>query len=321
MGRFFVRRFLVYVAVALLVTVLIFALSELAPGDVADWLYNPDLNLSYEQVQLIKEMMGLDESPVTRYTKWLGQAVRGNLGYRLVNGDAVGPLIVTRLKRTLVLGGLATLVGMTLGLSLGIITALHKYSWFDHLISVLAFVGISVPAFFTGILGLYVFGLKLKWFPMGGISTVGAGPNDVWDYIHHLILPAALLSTNHIAGYYRYMRMSMLEVLHADYLTTARAKGMRERTVILAHALRNAMLPLVTVIGLSIPGLFGGAVFIETIFMWPGMGMLFVEAVGSRDYPLIMGIAMLTTVVVLMANLCADVAYSLVDPRIRLEAK
>jgi len=320
MGRYFLRRLVLYIPVALLVTILVFALADLAPGDPSDWLYSPELNMTYDEIQAIKESMGLNQSPVTRYVQWLGQAVRGNLGYRLKNNDPVGPLIMTRLKRTLILGGVATAFGIIVGLSLGIYTALHQYSWFDHLASVLAFLGISMPAFFVGILGLYIFGLKLEWFPIGGITTAGGDPNDVGDFLYHLILPAALLSSNHVAGYFRYMRMSMLEVLHADYLTTARAKGMRERVVILSHALRNAMLPVVTIIGLSIPGLFSGALFIETIFTWPGMGMLFIDGVNSRDYPLIMGVTLVMTIVILLANLITDMAYSLVDPRIHLEA-
>jgi len=321
MGRYFVRRLLVYIPVGLLVTLLVFILADLAPGDPADWLYSPELNMTYEEIQAIKESMGLNRPPLVRYIQWLGQALRGNLGYRTKNGDPVGPLIAVRLGRTLILGGVATTFGIVVGLSLGIYTALHQYSWFDHLSGALAFLGISMPAFFVGILGLYIFGLKLEWFPIGGITTAGGDPSDVKDFLYHLILPAALLSSNHVAGYFRYMRMSMLEVLHADYLTTARAKGMRERIVILAHALRNALLPVVTVIGLSIPGLFGGALFIETIFAWPGMGMLFIDGVNARDYPLIMGVALVMTTVILLANLLTDIAYSLVDPRIRLEAK
>ncbi|MBM3187425.1 MAG: ABC transporter permease [Chloroflexi bacterium] len=321
MGRYFLRRLLIYIPVGLLVTLLVFTLADLAPGDPADWLYSPELNMTYEEIQAIKESMGLNQSPVVRYVQWLRQTAQGNLGYRMKNGDPVGPLIATRLKRTLVLGGVATAFGIIVGLGLGIYTALHQYSWFDHLSGVLAFLGISMPAFFVGVLGLYIFGLKLQWFPIGGITTPGGDPDDLRDFLYHLILPAALLSSNHVAGYFRYMRMSMLEVLHADYLTTARAKGMRERIVILRHALRNALLPVVTVIGASIPGLFGGAVFIETIFSWPGMGMLFIDGVNARDYPLIMGVTLVMTSVILLANLLTDIAYSLVDPRIRLETR
>lgn len=320
MGRYFIRRLLVYIPVALLVTVIIFTLADLAPGDAADWLFSPELNLTYEEKQAIKDSMGLNKSPAVRYVQWLGQAVQGNLGYRIKNGDPVGPLILVRLQRTLVLGGVATAFGIIVGLSLGIYAALHQYSWFDHISGVVAFLGISMPAFLLGILGLYIFGLKLQWFPIGGMTTAGGDANDMGDFLHHLVLPAALLSSNHVAGYFRYMRMSMLEVLHADYLTTARAKGLREGNVILVHALRNALLPVVTIIGLSVPGLFGGALFIETIFTWPGMGMLFIDGVTSRDYPLIMGVALVMTTVILLANLLTDMVYSLVDPRIRLRS-
>ena len=298
---------------------LVFTLSVLAPGDPADWLNNPEMNLSAQQIQAAREAMGLDKPPPVRYALWLGHVLHGDFGYRLKDGVPVGPLVVQRIERTLILSGLAVLIGIVVGISLGIYTALHQYSWMDYLATTLALIGVSSPAFFVAILGLWVFALTLKWFPVGGMSTVGGNPNDVLDFLRHLILPAILLSTNQIAGYFRYMRMSMLEVIHADYLTTARAKGLPERVVILQHALRNALLPIITIAGMNLPRLLGGALFIETIFAWPGMGLLFIDGVQSRDYPLIMAITLILAAVILLGNLVTDVTYSLVDPRIRLE--
>lgn len=318
MGVYILRRLFVYIPLLFLVTIIVFALALAAPGDPADWLNTPELNLSFEQVQAMRESMGLTDPPPVRYAKWLGEVVQGNFGFRLKNGDAVGPLIAVRLQRTLFLTGSAMTIGIVFGLTLGIYSALNRYSILDHLATTLTFMGISVPAFVVGIIGLWLFALKLGWFPVGGIMTPGANPNDWQDFFRHLILPALLLSTNQVASYFRYMRMSMLDVLHAEYLNTARAKGLRPTRVIFVHALRNALLPIITIIGLSIPSLFGGALFIETIFSWPGMGLLFIDGVNSRDYPLILAITLIAATVILLANLLTDITYSLVDPRIRL---
>lgn len=318
-GRYVLRRLLIYIPVLLLITIIVFGLSLLAPGDPVDWLNNPEQPMSAAQLQAAREAMGLDKPAPVRYALWLGNVVRGNFGYRLKNGDAIGPLVLQRLERTLILSGLASLIGIVIGLSLGIYTAWHQYSIIDYLATTAALIGISSPAFFVAILALWFFALDLRWFPVGGLTTVGTSPSNVPNFLQHLILPALVLSTNQIAGYFRYMRMSMLEVIHADYLTTARAKGLRSRTVILTHALRNALLPVVTFIGMNVPLLLGGALFTETIFAWPGMGLLFYDGVTSRDYPLIMAMTLVLAAIILLANLLTDVTYSLIDPRIRLD--
>lgn len=319
MARYCARRLLVCIPLLVLVTVAVFALALLTPGDPADALHNPELELTAEQIQAMREAMGLTQPAPERYARWLGQLLRGDFGYRLTNGDAIGPLLVTRLERTILLSGLALMLGVGAGLTLGIVSALRRYDPFDHAATALAMVGIATPDFLVGVMGLWLFAVTLGWFPVGGLTTAGADPHDVGDFIVHLILPVVVLGASQVAGFYRYARMSMLEVLQADYLITAHAKGLSAHRVILTHALRNALLPIVTVVGLSLPRVFGGAVFVEALFNWPGMGLLFLDGVHSRDYPLILGLTLILATVVLLANLVTDVAYALVDPRIRYQ--
>jgi len=320
--RYFIRRLIVYIPLALLISIIIFALSLAAPGDPADWLNNPELEFTPEQIEAMRERLGLNDPPPVRYLKWLREISQGNLGYRLKDNQPIGPLLWQRMVRTLLFTGGSTLIGLIVGITLGIYVALHQYSFLDYLLAGLSFLGISIPAFILGIVALWIFSLKLKWFPVGGMTTLrgSASANSIGDFLYHLILPMSLLGIIQITGYFRYMRMSMLETLHADYLVTARAKGLRNSRIYLVHALRNALLPLLTIIGMRIPGLLAGALFLESIFSWPGMGLLFIDGVNSRDYPLIMAQTLIIAVAVLFANLLTDMAYAMIDPRIRLEA-
>lgn len=318
MSRYILRRLLISIPVLLSITVIVFALTELAPGDVTDFFINPELEMTPADMELLRARLGLDAPAPIRYLRWLNEALHGNLGYRFKNGDDVAWIIGQRLKATLLLIGAALVFGAVVGIALGVFTGLRQYSFWDFTLTGLSFVGISMPAFISGIFGLYFFSVKLKWFPSGGMWTVGQD-RSLGDLLYHLVLPAATLSLAYIATYMRYTRFSMLEVIRQDYIMTARAKGLPERIVVLRHALRNAILPVVTVIGLSIPNLVVGAVFIETIYSWPGMGSLYLDAVLSRDYPLIMGINLVSAVVILLANLITDLFYSVVDPRIRYD--
>ncbi|MCD6291342.1 MAG: ABC transporter permease [Anaerolineae bacterium] len=318
MGRYLLRRLLINIPVLISVTIIIFTLTELAPGDVTDFFINPELEMTPADMEQLRIRLGLDAPAPVRYLRWLNQVLHGNLGYRFKNGDDVAWIIGRRLQATLILIGAALLFGTLLGIALGVFTALRQYSLWDFTLTGLSFVGISMPAFISGIFGLYFFSVRLKLFPSGGMWTIGQG-RSVGDLLYHLVLPAGTLSLAYIATYMRYTRFSMLEVIRQDYITTARAKGLPEHIVILRHALRNAILPVVTIIGLSIPNLVVGAVFIETIYSWPGMGSLYLDAVLSRDYPLIMGINLVSAVVILTANLLTDIFYSVVDPRIRYD--
>ncbi len=315
MTQYIIRRLIINIPVLLGITIIVFALFAFIPGDPASYYINPELSSNPVQIAAVRHQLGLDQPLPIRYARWLGQTLTGDLGYRTKNGDPVAPAIWQRLQATLLLAGTALLVGVVLGVALGVFTALRQYSAWDYSLSGLSFLGVSMPAFVLGIFGLYLFSLQIPLFPAGGMMTIGQ-PSSPWDTLYHLVLPASLLSLTYIAAFMRQTRFSMLEALHQDYVRTARAKGLRESRVIDVHTLRNALLPVVTAIGLNIPSLFVGTVFIETIFSWPGMGTLYLDAVQSRDFPLIMGLNLVTATMVLLINLVTDVAYAFVDPRI-----
>jgi peptide/nickel transport system permease protein len=311
---------LISIPVLFLVTFLVFTLIEIAPGDVVDYFISPE-SMQYTteaDIQRLRERTGLDQPFLVRYGNWLGHLAQGDLGYSFVESKPVSDLIVEHMKNTLPLMGLAWVMGIVIGITLGVFVGLRQYSVWDFSLTGFSFLGLSIPAFISGILGLYIFSVRLGWFPAGGMRTAG-GEGSVWDSLYHLILPASTLALMDIARNMRYMRFSMLEVLNQDYITTARAKGLRPRLINYRHAMRNALLPVVTVVGLSLPQLVAGAVFIETIYSWRGMGTLYLNAVSGRDYPVIMGVNLVFAVMVLAANLLTDIAYSMVDPRVRFE--
>lgn len=320
MGGYILRRLLINIPVLFLVTFLVFSLIEIAPGDVVDYFISPDM-MQYtteEDIQRLRERTGLNEPFLVRYGKWLGRVAQGDLGFSFVESQPVDELIVAHMKNTLPLMGAAWLMGVVFGIALGVFVGLRQYSVWDFSLTGFSFLGLSVPAFISGILGLYIFSVRLGWFPAGGMRTAG-GDSSLGDSLYHLVLPAATLALMDIARNMRYMRFAMLEVLNQDYITTARAKGLRPRLVHYRHAMRNALLPVITIVGLSLPQLVAGAVFIETIYSWRGMGSLYLNAVSGRDYPVIMGVNLVFAVMVLGANLLTDIAYSAVDPRVRFE--
>ncbi|TGU99686.1 ABC transporter permease [Mesorhizobium sp. M00.F.Ca.ET.151.01.1.1] len=259
--------------------------------------------------------LGLDQPVYIQYLHWIGQILHGNLGRSFVNGRSVGDIIVERLPMTLELMGVALLVAFVIGTTLGVISALRQYKLTDYSLTLAGFVGVSIPDFFMGLLLVYVFALELRWLPSSGIST--AGENfSLLDNLRHLVLPAAALALFRAAIFMRYARAGMLEVLNQSYMRTAKAKGLKPRTITLRHGLRNALIPLVTVFGLALPTLFGGSVVIETIFQWPGIGLMFIDSVVNRDSPVIMGYVLITAIIVMLANLGTDLAYSVLDPRV-----
>lgn len=316
--QYFIRRLIINLPVMLAVTVVIYGLINAAPGDPIDFFVNEEAGVSREDLSFLEEKFGLDDPIHVRYLKWLGNTLRGDLGFRFKNGDDVAEVLVVRLQRTLILMGTALSVAIVGGILLGVFIGLRQYSFWDFTLTGLSFVGISMPAFIAGIFGLYIFSVTLGWFPSGGMRTVGVPPSFA-DLLHHLVLPAGTLATLQLATFMRYTRFSVLEVRGADYIRTAKAKGIKNRLVVWRHTVRNAILPVVTIIGLSLPTLVAGALFTETIYSWPGMGSLFVDAVLVRDYPMIMGIMLVIAVVVLLANLLTDFTYALIDPRIRFE--
>lgn len=318
MLKYLLTRILVSIPVLLSITVIIFALTEIAPGDVADYFISSEMEMSPEALEALRQRFGLDQPPVIRYFNWLGNVLRGDLGFRFIDGRPVAETISRRAGASLLLMGTALGIGIVVGVPLGVFIGLRQYSVWDFTLTGISFLGISTPAFVTGILALLLFAIQLRWFPSGGMRPVTSDPT-LWTTLHHLALPSLVLSLTYIATFMRYMRFSMLEVVRSDYVNTARAKGLRARAVTWRHIVPNAILPVITVIGLSIPNLVVGAVFTETIFSWPGMGTLYLDAVLGRDVPLLMGINLVIALFVLGANILTDLTYAVVDPRIRYE--
>jgi peptide/nickel transport system permease protein len=319
MSRYILRRLLINVGILFVITVLVFTLIELAPGDMSSFFITDETirYLSEEDIVALRARFGLDDPPPVRYLKWLGRTLQGDLGYSYMQAVPVNELLAVRLKNSLILTGAGLGLAILVGIPLGVFTALRQYSAADFALTGFSFVGMSMPAFILGIVGVYIFAVRLQWVPAGGMRTPGT--STLPDLLRHLILPATLLAMIHAARIMRYTRFSMLEVLNQEYVITATAKGMKRLIVINRHALRNALIPVVTIVGLSISNLVSGAVFLETIFSWPGMGRLYYSAVISRDYPIIMAANLVIAIVVLSANLLTDIAYAVVDPRVRYE--
>ena len=316
--QYFIRRLLINIPVFFLVTLSIYGLINLAPGDPIDFFVNEDAGISRADLAFLEERFGLNDPFLVRYGKWLANVMRGDLGFRFKDGFSVSQVLRERLQRTFILMGSSLLLAVVLGVVLGVFIGIRQYSFWDFFLTGLSFIGISMPAFIAGIFGLYIFSVQLGWLPSGGMRTIGVEPS-LLDSLRHLILPAGTLAILQIATFMRYTRFSILEIKQADFIRTARAKGLHEYQVTWRHMVRNAILPVVTIIGLSLPTLVAGALFTETIYSWPGVGSLFVDAVLVRDYPMVMGIMLVIAIVVLLANLLTDLVYSLVDPRIRLE--
>jgi peptide/nickel transport system permease protein len=317
MGRYIQRRLVINIPVLILVTILSFLLLQATPGDPLSAYVPPDAPLSEAQREALRDRFGLNDPLPVRYFSWLREASQGNLGISTRTGQDVLGIITSRLGPTLLLMTSAMVIGVTVGMSLGIVTAIRRNTPLDMFLSSSALFGISIPVYLAGLVGLYIFSVRLGWFPTGGYTTPGS--TDILNRLHHLILPSLVIAIQYIASTMRYTRSSMIEALSQDYVRTAQAKGLRFQPVVLRHALRNALIPIATIIGTYIPNLLAGAVFIETIFTWPGMGRLFVESVNARDYPVVMGLTLILAIIILTANLITDVTYALIDPRIRYD--
>jgi peptide/nickel transport system permease protein len=318
-GAFFVRRILTMIAVFLLITVIIFWLVHMAPGDPVSRLipideYNAGTPAFIAQK---RHDLGLDQPLIVQYFRWFGNALQGNLGYSVASGRPVSSMIGERISPTIELMGLSLALGILIALPLGILAAVRKNGITDYLATLVSLVTISTPTFFLGIIAIYVFSLKLQLLPSSGMSN----PNDgsPADLIRHLIMPVLILGLATAGQLTRYVRSSMLSELTAEYVRTALAKGMPMWQVLFKHVLRNALIPIITVIAIFLPGLLGGAVVVEQIFAWPGMGQLAVTAVTRQDNSVIIAFALLVSVLVLLSNLLADVLYAVVDPRVVLK--
>jgi peptide/nickel transport system permease protein len=328
MMRFVVRRAMHGVIILTGLSVLLFTLLVFTPGDPVELIAASTPDIKPEDVAALRAYYGLDDPIYIRYFKWARSLLRGDLGYSRTYGTPVIGLMGERLRNTLLLLATAVFVAFVAGVSVGIYSALHQYSAADYTVTVLAFAGLAMPVFWQGIVFILIFSIWLPgvfpWFPQfpaGGMLTPGTEPGwpAFWDRLWHMILPVAVLATSGMAAWTRYMRSSMLEVIRQDYVRTARAKGNPEQAVINKHALRNALIPIITLVALSIPGILNGAVLTETVFSWPGMGLLLFQAVLGHDYNVAMAVLLFVALMTVLFNLFADVAYALVDPRIRYE--
>jgi peptide/nickel transport system permease protein len=315
---YILRRLATGLLMLVALSMLVFVLLRLAPGDPIDAYVNPNVAMSQAEMDAIRARLGLDQPLPIQYLAWLRAAATGDLGYSIQrNGVRVLPLVLERIAPTILLMAAGLIIAILIGIAAGILSAVRRNSPTDIGFSVIAFFGISSPAFLTALLGLYLFSVVLHWAPSGGMLTPGA-PFSIGDLLAHLVLPACLLSIGHAALIMRYMRASLLEVLNQDYVRTARAKGVKEFWVIMKHAVRNALLPVVTLIGSTIGIAVGGAIFIESVFNWPGMGLLLINAVDTRDYPVIMGATLIIGACVIVVNILTDITYAAVDPRIQV---
>ena len=320
MGTFILRRFLIAIPVLIGITIVSFVALSLAPGDPLLARLAPEqLNEIQRNPALLEERRreyGLDQPVPIRYVRWLASAVTGDFGFSIQSRRPIAEEIGKRIPPTLVLMGAAILIAILLGVPFGIISALRQYSRLDYALTSVTMLASSTPSFVLGLSGIYLFAVWLDVLPSGGIQTLGK-PQTVEDFVWHMILPAMVLGIGSAAPLLRYTRAAMLEVLHSDYVTTAKAKGLAANVVVMRHAFRNSLIPIITVIGLLLPELVAGAVITEQIFAWPGMGSLAVRAARDRDPALMMGVVLVVGIAVLLINILVDVMYARVDPRIR----
>ena len=314
MYNYIARRILIAIPIVLGITLFNFMVINLAPGSPLDLMIDP--KLTADVIAVKKHAMGLDAPVYQQYVTWLGNLLQGNLGYSLTSFRPVSQMIGERVVPTLLLMGTSLALGLLIAVPIGVLSATRQYSWLDYVTTGGAFLGISIPNFFLGLGLIYVFSISLKLLPSSGMVTLGSD-GGIKDIAAHMILPCSVLTVNIVGRLVRYVRAAMLDILEQDYLRTATAKGVHKFQRIWVHGFRNALLPVITVIGLEIPTLLGGAVVTEQIFGWPGIGRLTMDSILTRDYPTLMGLNLIAAVMVLAANLFTDIMYGAADPRIK----
>jgi peptide/nickel transport system permease protein len=323
MARYIIRRLLYAIPVLIVVSILVFVVVHTTQDPTASFRLNPHVNAA--DIAREKHALGLDKSGASQYIAWLSHFVRGDWGQSLIAGRPVAADIRTALANTLFLGLIGVIFSLIIGVGIGIVSALKQYSWFDHISTGGAFFGLSMPNFWFALMLQIFFGIYLaRWINSGNAVLPTSGLQDpnligfhLIDRLRHVILPALVLAVQIIAVYSRFMRASMLDVMHADYIRTARAKGIKESRVVVQHGVRNALFPIVTQFGLDLGSIAGGLIVTETVFNWPGMGAFFIHAMNNGDYPQILPWVMITVGSVIVFNLMVDVAYAVMDPRIR----
>ena len=318
MSRFLLRRLLQAIPTLWAVSVVIFAIIHLAPGGpMAVYAMNP--NVDQAELARIEERLGLNDPLPVQYAKWLAGMLTGDWGMSYKFGRDVKDVLSERIGPSIQLVGASLIIALVFSIPFGVFSALNRNRFVQYASNALAMLGVSIPTFWLGMVVLLYLSVRTRIIPTGGMMTIGLEGFHPWDRLRHLLPPAAVLATLYVAGWSRYVRSSMLEVTCQDYIRTARSKGLRERTVMNRHALKNALLPLITLVGLEAGRLIGGAMITEVVFAWPGMGRLLAESLSGRDYPVLMASFMLMSVLVILGNLASDICYGIVDPRIRLE--
>ena len=318
MATYFVRRLLIAVPVLIGITLAAFFVLSAAPGDPVLARLDPEVlsRLTPADIEERRRQLGLDQPIPIRYARWLGDVLQGNLGFSIVSGRPIAAEVATRLGPSLTLMVIATLIALLVGIPFGVLSAVNQYGRMDYFLSGFTIFLISTPTFVLGLVVLYIFGVSLGWLPVGELFTFGK-ENDLVDRAAHVVMPAMILGLANAAPLMRYTRASMLDVLGSDYMTTARAKGLVSRVILVRHGLRNALIPIITILAILLPELIAGAVITETVFNWPGLGQLAVRAARDRDPALMMGVVLIVGTFTLIASIVADFAYSVVDPRIR----
>lgn len=320
MVQYIIKRILKMIPLLLAISIIIFWIVSMTPGNFVDAKSNP--NMSAEKIEQLKSIYGLDKPVPVRYINWLKGVVKGDLGDSLKYRQPVTSVINAYVWNSFLLAAVSFVISLIVAIPLGIISAVKQYSFFDKATTFLTFLTMSVPTFFLGLILIKIFALNMNILPIGGMTNAGSkltGMSNLEDIVKHMIMPCVTLVIIQVGSLIKYVRTSMLEVIRQDYIRTARAKGLKEKVVIYKHALRNALIPIVTIIGLSIPGLFAGALITETVFVWPGVGKLGYDAILTRDYVLTVGFAMFMAVLTLLGNLLSDILYAVVDPRIKLQ--
>ena len=315
MTDYLLKRLLHSLVLLLGVTIMSFVLLKSTPGGPMS-IYRERADVTRADVARLRQQLGLDDPLPVQYVRWVGNLARGDWGDSFVTNERVIDRISQRLPATLLLMGSAYVLTLLIAIPVGVLAAVRQYSWFDYLATGVAFIGLSMPVFWFGLLLILLFSVQLGWLPTSGIATIGVG-FDPLDSLKHLVMPTCVLALVFAGGYTRYLRTSMLEVIRQDFVRTARSKGLAEQLVIMRHAFRNALIPVVTLLALDVPELFTGAVVTETIFAWPGMGRLYLESLARLDYSVLMAILTVSALLVILSNLLADVVYAYLDPRIR----
>ena len=320
MRKYVFKRLIQTIPVLIGISIIVFILVKLQPGDPLSSMMDP--NLSQEMKNKMLEQLGYNDPVLIQYFKWLSRVFQGNLGYSIQFKQSVISVIGSRIGNTVILSLSSMLLSILIAIPCGVISATKQFSKTDYIVTVFAFMGLSIPSFFFGMLLIKIFAVDLGLLPISGMVTTGVtliGWSFVFDVAKHMLLPMIVLALMNTASLMRYTRSDMIDILKTDYIRTARAKGVRRRRIIYEHALKNELLPLITVITMQIPSLLSGALLTETIFVWPGIGRLNYNAVISRDYPLIMGIVMMVAVISLFTNLIADILYAVVDKRVNFD--